>query len=343
MFAAETFMSNRIPVIDISGFTSGSGEERSAVARAVDVACRDLGFLVIKGHGVAEPLTAKMQGVSRAYFDLPTEQKLELKMPADRYRGYSAVAQEALASSTDLATPPDLKESFSIGRLDVPDDDYHRNSNPPNCFTANMWPERPKEFREVWEAYYRQMEHLAWALMRLFALALDLPEGYFDRKIDRHITIFSAVHYPDQPDAPRPGQLRAGAHTDYGSLTILKTEDAPGGLQVLGKDQRWIDVPSVPDTFVVNLGDLMAEWTNDRWVSTMHRVVNPPRDVAGNSRRLSLVFFHQPNYDAVVECLPTCRDASRPARYGRITSGEHLFTKINKQRQGALTQAGQAA
>jgi len=127
--------------------------------------------------------------------------------------------------------------------------------------------------------------------------------------------------------------LRAGAHTDYGSLTIVKPDGAEGGLQVRAKDGSWLDVPHVPDAFVVNLGDLMAEWTNDRWVSTLHRVVNPSRAAGAAARRLSMAFFHQPNYDAVIQCLPTCADADRPPRYRTTTSGEHVWMKINKHRE----------
>jgi isopenicillin N synthase-like dioxygenase len=175
--------------------------------------------------------------------------------------------------------------------------------------------------------------------MRIFAAGLGMDQHYFDGKIDRHITNFSVLHYPEQAKEPLPGQLRAGAHTDYGSLTILKPDNAPGGLQVLNKDGQWIDVPTLPGTFVVNLGDLMAEWTNNRWVSTLHRVVNPPRDKALGSRRLSMAFFHQPNYDAAIECLPTCCDAARPPLYGRTTSGEHVWMKINKHRTPELAPA----
>jgi isopenicillin N synthase-like dioxygenase len=324
-----------IPTVDLGPFIHGDAAARLAVARRVDDICSDIGFLVISGHDVSEALVERMRTLCKAYFDLPTEEKLRLKMPVDRYRGYSALGGEALASSLDNPSPPDLKELFSIGPVGRPDDDYHRFSKPPNCFAENMWPERPAGFREAWEAYYREMERVAGVLMRIFALGLGLPETYFDDKVDRHITLFNATHYPALTAPPLPGQLRAGAHSDYGSLTILKTEDAPGGLQVQDKQGSWIDVTPVPGTFIINLGDLMAEWTNDRWVSTMHRVVTPPLDAAARSRRLSLVFFHQPNYDAVVECLPTCGDSSRPPRYGRITSGEHLYGKIAKHRQGA--------
>lgn len=328
-----------LAVVDIDPFINGDDTDRRRVARTVDEICSDIGFLVISGHGVSEPLVERVRSLAREYFALPVEEKMRLKMPPDRYRGYSPLGGEALASSLDNPTPPDLKELFSIGPVGCPDDDYHRFSKPPNCFAGNMWPERPSGFRETWEEYYRVMQDLACVLMRIFAVGLGLPERYFDDKIDRHISPFNVTHYPALTTPPLPGQLRSGAHSDYGSLTILKAEDAPGGLQVQDRHGDWIDVTPTPGTFIVNLGDLMAEWTNDRWVSTMHRVVTPPLDVGARGDRLSLVFFHQPNYDTVIECLPTCRVDARPPRYGRITSGEHLYNKIAKQRQGAEASA----
>ncbi len=329
-------MTPTIPLIDIAPFLTGGACERHAVAQAVDAACSDMGFLLVTGHGIPAALVDDMRRVSTAFFERPLEEKLRYRMPPDRYRGFIAFGNEALAYSLDEETPPDLKESFSIGPVDAPDDAYHRAATPANFFAPNMWPEGLPEFRATWTAYYRRMEALAATLMRIFALGLGMDERFFDDKIDRHITNFSVLHYPPQHEAPRPGQLRAGAHTDYGSLTIVKPDAAEGGLQVLGKDGSWIDVPHVPDAFVVNLGDLMAEWTNDRWVSTLHRVVNPSRGAGEAARRISMTFFHQPNYDAVVKCLPTCADAARPARYGATTSGEHVWMKINKQRQGDL-------
>jgi isopenicillin N synthase-like dioxygenase len=159
--------------------------------------------------------------------------------------------------------------------------------------------------------------------MRIFALALKLPEDTFDGKIDRHISRLRVRNYPAQDTAPAPGQIRAGAHSDYGSLTILATEDKPGGLQVCNADGHWVDVPVVPGTFIINIGDLMARWTDDAWVSTLHRVVNPPADAGAGSRRQSLVFFHNPNYDAVISSLAPS-DAGGPGKYPPTTSGEHL-------------------
>ena len=175
------------------------------------------------------------------------------------------------------------------------------------------------ELRPQWEAYFAAMSEVSRQLMRIFAVGLGLDVDYFEDKIDRHISMFRVLNYPDQPEAPLEGQLRAGAHSDYGSLTIVRQEQRPGGLQVMTKSDGWMDVPAIPGALVVNIGDLMAEWTNDRWVSTLHRVVNPPRDQANDSRRISLVFFHQPNYDALIECLPTCRAPGEEAHHAPIT------------------------
>ena len=167
--------------------------------------------------------------------------------------------------------------------------------------------------------------------MRIFALALKLDESHFDRTIDRNISMMRVLRYPAQTTAPLPGQLRAGAHSDYGSMTILRKELSDKSLQVKNKAGEWVGVPVVDGTFIVNIGDLMQQWTNDEWTSTVHRVVNPPLDSPENIDRLSIVFFHQPNYDAVVECLPTCMESDRPAKYAPISSGDHLVSKFVKQ------------
>ena len=164
--------------------------------------------------------------------------------------------------------------------------------------------------------------------MRIFALALDLPGEFFADKIDHPISALRIMNYPEQAVAPAAGQLRAGAHTDYGSLTILLQEAAPGGLQVRAPDGVWHNVPAVPGTFVVNLGDLMARWTNDRWRSTLHRVVNPPTDAGGSTRRQSIAFFHQPNWDAEIACLPGCLAPGELPKYPPVRSGPHLMSKF---------------
>ncbi|HEV8440459.1 MAG TPA: 2-oxoglutarate and iron-dependent oxygenase domain-containing protein [Methylomirabilota bacterium] len=320
-----------VPVIDIAPFVAGSPAQQATVAQSVGRACADIGFFSIVGHGVPAALVARMHDVSRAFFDLPLADKLAVRRPRpEQSRGYIGVGDEHLAHSLDNASATDLKEFFAIGPVDVPDTEYHRRPGAYPSFAPNIWPERPAAFRDTWTGYYRAMERLAATIMRLFAVALELPEGFFGKSTDRHISGLRVLNYPEQPAPPLPGQLRAGPHTDYGAVTILESPHAPGGLQVLNRRREWIDVVTVPGAFVLNIGDLMMRWTNDRWISTLHRVVNPPPESAPGSRRQSIVFFHQPNYDAVIECLPGCCGPDNPPRYEPVTSGAHRLQKFLK-------------
>jgi isopenicillin N synthase-like dioxygenase len=326
-----------VPIIDISPYWSGVAAEKHSVAQQINQACRDIGFLLIAGHRVPEDLIQAVDQVSREFFDLPLEEKMRVVRPApDVTRGYIPMEGESVARSRGEYAPGDLNESLMIGPVEVGDETYYHSPVAGKHFAPNLWPERPAALREVYTTYFRVMSDLARTLMRLFALALDQPETFFDDKIDKHISRLRVRNYPAPQEPPQPGQLRAGAHSDYGSLTILKTEDKPGGLQVYNQAREWVDVPIMPGCFIVNLGDLMARWTNDYWVSTLHRVVNPPMEAADLSRRQSLVFFHNPNYDAVVECIPSCQSASNPPKYPITTSGEHLRSQFVRTQ----TQAG---
>jgi isopenicillin N synthase-like dioxygenase len=327
------------PIIDVSRFpkTSSPGasaegtalSEQRDLARRVGEVCTQTGFLAVVGHGVPNEIISGAWDAARGFFDLPVEKKLAVKMPYVGYPyGYSPLQAEALARSLGEETPPDLKESFSIGPLDqaahtanVPDADFR--------FAANLWPKEPANFRAAWSAYYRAMSQLAARIMRVFALALELPEEFFDDMIDDPISAMRALNYPHQSVLPKPGQLRAGAHSDYGSLTILLAESAPGGLEIFTSEGKWQAVPVVPGAFVVNIGDLMARWTNDRWVSTLHRVVNPPPDVHGSTRRQSIAFFHQPNWEAEISCFPTCLRPGEKPKYAPVGSGAHLMGKFH--------------
>jgi len=330
-------MPQAVPIIDLSPWHSGDRrsdlDARRALAREIDRTCREIGFMVSAGHGIDAGLIATVEETSRAFFDLPLEEKMRIVRPApDVTRGYLPLKAEVLVRSRGYDGAGDLNESLMIGPVDVLDTDYYTSIAAGRHFAPNLWPARPAGLRAAYEAYYRAMEVLACDLMRLFALALDLPERFFDASVDRHISRLRVRNYPAPLVPPEPGQLRAGAHSDYGSLTILKTEDRPGGLQVQAKDGpgggTWSDVPHLPGSFVVNIGDMLARWTNDRWVSTLHRVVNPPPERVAESRRQSLVFFHNPNYDAVVSCLPGCADPATPPKYPPTTSGGHLREKF---------------
>ena len=331
---------SRVPLIDLSPFLEGSESDKNIVARSVDDACRDVGFLLVTGHGISPILRADVEQAMVTFFSLPVETKTRWAATPDNVRGYRGMNAMALARSRGEDSPPDLMERFTVGQFDVPDDEYHtarRNTH----FQANRWPDVLPSFEQSARRYYREMERLAADLMRLFARALNLPDGHFEPYFDRHISLLVTNFYPPQQQEPKPGQLRAGAHTDYGSLTILTPSISPGGLQVRNQDGSWEDVPQVEGSFVVNIGDLMAQWTNDQWVSTMHRVVNPETRNMGKAR-MSIVFFQQPNDDAMISCIPTCTDADNPAKYEPVTSGAHFSAKLNKAWIGK-TQPGQYA
>lgn len=319
-----------VPVIDISGLWSGGPDARRDVAAEIDHACREIGFFQITGHGIDDDLITRMYDVSRAFFDQDLAVKRQVAQPnPETIRGYCAVGEESFAYSDGINTPNDLHEKYDVGPVDVPEGDpYYSFEEAGAHFLPNQWPSTPADMQTIWTEYFRALNALCGELMSAFALALDLPEDHFADKIDKDISMLRAINYPHRDEPPLPGQMRAGAHTDYGSLTIVRQEEAPGGLQVFTKDGDWVPVPVVPGALVVNLGDLMAQWTNDAWTSTRHRVANPPRDVVTDTRRMSLVFFHQPNYDAVVECIPSCLAEGEEPKYAPVTSGDHLVNKF---------------
>jgi len=167
-------------------------------------------------------------------------------------------------------------------------------------------------------------------MFRVFACVLALPENFFVDKMTRHFCVMACHHYPPLEQYPKPGQLRAGAHTDFGAMTILGMTDGLGGLEARGADGSWIPVTAQPGDFVINLGDLMQCWTNDRWRSTLHRVVNPPGLSMANSERQSIGFFVHPDYDARIACIESCLEAGESPLYPPVTAGEHIKMKIDR-------------
>ncbi|MCO1576014.1 isopenicillin N synthase family oxygenase [Crossiella sp. SN42] len=277
---------SHVPVIDLAG-RHGTG--RAALAREIGAVCESSGFFVIVGHGVPGELIEGMFAVTNAFFRLPVREK-QLVASFRRSGGTTAL-------SMDQESPPDLCESFGAhvtGELSEQDrarlGDYWATWK-----QANDWPRNPAGFKETWQRYLAALTELAADLLRLSALALDLPEQHFADRFDRHVSALVANYYYPQLEPPLPSQLRRGAHTDFGVLTVLCQENDLGGLQVR-HGEGWHDVAAIPGSFVVNIGDLMALWTGGRWQSTLHRVVNPAR--GDTSSRLSIPFFYQPNHDA---------------------------------------------
>jgi isopenicillin N synthase-like dioxygenase len=325
-------MAKGIPVIDLTAARKGGPEGRRAVAELIDRTCREIGFFTITGHGVPLDALDALRSTAHEFFALPLEEKRHAIHPVPKTpRGYIALGIEALSYGNDRKTPPDLKEYYHFGREAWPDAPYFTSPEGQRYFIPNLWPERPAGFREAASRYYGEMEKLVLLLMQLAALGLGLDERFFDDKIDRHITAMRINFYPEQQTAPIPGQLRAGAHTDYGAFTILNGENAPGGLQVLTRGGEWLDAATEPGSFVVNIGDLLMRWSNDRWVSNTHRVVNPPEELASRAKRLSIAFFHHPNYDARIECIAP----PGQAKYPPVLSGEYRDLKYRQTRLAA--------
>ncbi len=210
-------------------------------------AIHDIGFLVITGHGVDPALIRKVRAVSNAFFDLNAAEKNRVLRPApDVTRGYTSLEAESVGRSQGLDVPGDLNESLMIGPADVPETDYFFGPAAGKHFHPNLWPANPPELRALYEEYFRAMGALAEDLMAMFALALDLDEGFFADKINHHISRLRVRNHPAPLMPAQPGQLRAGVHADYGSLTIPRAEDKPGGLQVFNRAGEWVDVPIAP-------------------------------------------------------------------------------------------------
>ncbi len=325
-------MPDAIPIIDLRPYFVGTEADKAALARQVGRALEEIGFLVVSNHGLSEDLIDRAFAAGREFFDLPVAEKGRLA-PTDPAtpRGYTAFRSKNLARTLGHVTPPDLREQFYIGPLEPEPERYRAYPGADRFYGANIWPARPTDYRAVFGALYRAMEALAVSLMGLFALALDLPETFFDDQIDHHFSALACNHYPDPPTDVAPEQIRAGGHTDFGSLTILAIDGAPGGREVDMPGAGWRAVAPPPRCLVVNIGDMMARWTNDRWRSTLHRVVNPPAAAWRGSRRQSIAYFLHPNYDAEVACLPGCRDAGAAPKYPPIMAGEHMRRKMERR------------
>ncbi len=301
-----------IPVVDIT-----SADAASDLARA----CEEFGFLSIVGHGVDSDLLGRAWADARDFFDQPIDVKMRVAMPTPGYPyGYSPMMGETLARSQGNTARPDRKQSLAIGPVDAPSHAFV-DADEEFAWSTNLWPETPPSLQHTWSARYRAMSDLAARLLALMAESLGLDRHHFETMIDRHTSAMRALDYPGSDgDEVLTEDLGASAHTDYGTLTILEVDPVEPGLEVQGLDGSWIPVMPPSGALVVNLGDAMERWTNDRWRSTMHRVVVPAR------RRQSIAFFHNANWDAVIECLEPCRGDG--AKYAPIEAGPHLMNKF---------------
>ena len=227
------------------------------------------------------------------------------------------------------AAPPDIQEAFAFGPESVADLASRVDAASAKMYAPNIWPDRPADFKKIMLSYYGAMSDLASHVLRAMATSLGVSEAYFTDKFDRQASVARVIRYPAVTQPPLPGQLRAGTHTDYGIMTFVRGDDTPGGLQVKHRQGGWIDVHIPSDGFCCNIGDLMARWSNDRWVSTLHRVAVPPLDAVPTDR-ISLVFFQNPNPDTVIRCFESCVRPGETEKYPPITVAEHYLGKLMK-------------
>ena len=313
-------------MIDLDPWWHGDADQRASVAAALDVAASTVGFMQVQGHRISAEVIDAMRATTDQFFALPLDRKLAAR-PDDLTvnRGYAASGTEALAYSIGEETPPDLFEAFNMGEDDVDESDPFYAAERHRMFAPNIWPADVPGLRPALVAYFADARRLAVTLTDVFAMALGLPDGWFRRFVDRSTTTLRTINYERRAGErePLPDQQGMGAHTDYGVVTVLWADDTPG-LEILGTDGEWHAVSPEPGALLVNLGDLTAEWTNDRWRSTLHRVA----PTSGPGRRRSTAFFFDADWDAVIECVPTCTDIERPPKYPPVVAGEHLMAKL---------------
>jgi isopenicillin N synthase-like dioxygenase len=323
-----------VPVIDISPYRLGSdAADREAVAEAVGEAARTVGFMQVTRHGIAPAVLASFTAAMDAFFGLSPEAKAAYRCPPSVNRGYTPPLTERLANSLGLATAADLFEAMNVG---VAAADFPGLDLPADAYPDNVFPSELPGFEPAVMAWFGEAGKVARTMTRIFGDALGLGTDYFSRFTDHSIDLLRMNNYrlPSADVQLLPEQVGMGAHTDYGIVTVLWADQVPG-LEILGSDGAWHPVQPAPGALLVNLGDALARWTNDQWISTMDRVA-PPRVNGELVPRRSAAFFHDGNVDAMIAPLPTCVSAEAPARYQPVTVGQHLAEKLAGSRGGYL-------
>jgi len=303
---------DRIPVVDLAPLLDGSDPDQ--VAREIRWALANAGFMYVKNHRTNPELVAATFAQAKAFFNLPEAAKMPLHVSTSgtTLRGYI----EPFGENTDPTRTKDLKEAYDIGP------ETPGSATP--FFGANPWPD-PQAlpgFAATVYAYHEAIKGLALELLGAIALSLDLPRDYFAPRMTDPICIQRLLHYPPQTGVVDQSVIGIGAHTDYGALTLLAQDDV-GGLQVMNRDGIWIAAPPIPDTLVINIGDLIQRLTNDTYLANLHRVVN-----TSGRERYSIPFFIDADYDAVFAPIAACVTPENPARYAPVTCGAHKFGRF---------------
>ncbi|GAB89580.1 isopenicillin N synthase family dioxygenase [Gordonia rhizosphera] len=321
-----------VPVIDISPYiANGDAAERAVVAAQIDDAASVVGFMQIVGHQIPSVVLEEFTAVMDDFFALPIEQKKAYRTAPEINRGYAPPKSESLSLSLGVESANRMNDFFEAFNVGVEASSYPDLDLPTDQYATNTWPE-VEHFQAAVSAYFGEASRVAHTLTRIFADALDLPPDFFDGYTDHSVDVLRMNNYALPPgDVDLDGELTGmGEHTDYGIVTVLWA-DQVRGLQVLDHHGIWHDVTPVDGALLINLGDLMARWTNERWTSTLHRV-KPPIVDGSIERRRSAAFFHDGNIDAMISTLPSCVGAG--SRYSPITVGEHIGAKLAGSRAG---------
>jgi len=306
----------QIPVIDVSPLAGTDDAAIRRVAGAIRAAAIDVGFFYVTGHSVPRDLLRAVQLAAKYFFLLPEDTKRMIQVNR-AHRGYVPFAQTTQPGRKRA----DLKESFNFAypfsRADLADLAGR------SLIGSNQWPAGETVWRGVIEDYYREVFELGQRILEGFAIALDIERDFFRGRYRHPLVRARLLHYPPQSEGTDAGQFGAAEHTDYGTITILWQDDA-GGLQVKNRAGQWIDAPTLEDAFVINIGDMLARWSNDLFVSTPHRVIN-----TSGRERFSIPVFYDPDYDTLVECLPNCASAANPPRYPPIVAGDYITSRYD--------------
>lgn len=328
----DTVGSFHVPIIDISPYTlGGDAAQRAVVATQIDDAAASVGFMQIVGHEIPSAVIEEFTAVLDDFFALPLEQKKAYRTPPEINRGYAPPKSESLSLSLGVESANKMNDFFEAFNVGVEAQEYPELELPDDQYAANTWPV-VDHFEAAVSAYFGEARRVAHTLTRIFADALDLPPDFFDGYTDHSLDVLRMNNYALEPGSVRlDGELTGmGEHTDYGIVTVLWA-DAVRGLQVLDSAGTWHDVAPADGALLINLGDLMARWTNERWMSTLHRV-KPPIVDGTIERRRSAAYFHDGNIDATISTLPSCVGAG--SRYSPITVGEHIGAKLAGSRAG---------
>ncbi|GAB3989364.1 2-oxoglutarate and iron-dependent oxygenase domain-containing protein [Spirosoma daeguense] len=304
---------NEIPSLDLADFTSGDAERKARFVQDLGRAFNQIGFVAIRNHGLTDELTKELYDSAKAFFSAPDSVKQKYEHPElNGQRGYIGKGKET-AKGFKVA---DLKEFYHVGQPE-----------PEGDMPANVFPEEYPEFQNVTLETYRTLENTGKQLLRAIALYLELPEDYFDAKVRNGDSILRALHYfPLNPETTPDGAVRAAAHGDINLITLLMGASADG-LEVLRRDGKWIGITALPDQVIVNVGDMLDRLTNHKLKSTIHQVVNPPREKM-NQSRYSIPFFMHPRGDMDLSSLESCIDAQHPKLYVNMTAGEFLDERL---------------